>query len=608
MRRNAATQGITTLKPLAGTAPQFDPDLIPEIEEPVRSQEQDDVERVIAGLGIVDAYVKWCGKSVPDPGGKTESIMVSCPVPGHRDSNPSAWLNSDKDTWFCAACQQGGDKYDLAAWHFGMDVPGYKSKDQFPDLRRKMAGDLGYTVKRTAGGLETVQPVEQEDEPDAEVIQMPTLHDPVADEFVPKIHWKTLFPHDGFMRTWMEQTSKGTSPDEYFVWLGLMAVGAAIGPDATLIDETPVKGNLFTCLVGPSGAGKSRAGSLLAELLRRALPYDPDDPYSKGIKITATAASGEALIYAHQKAEYDPSDPKIILGYRPIRSLIQYNEMSDLIGRAARVGNSLKPILMEFYDASGDITTDSRTSGQITAASPYGQFLSTTQTRALDSLLTRTDAFSGMLNRIMFAQGVEKPKGMMGSNYIDIEPAARPLMLIRTWASSGRSIKVSPEAERVMNAWFHDRFQPLVTGDNANPVLGRCDLLMKKLMLLVAADEHSDVVTDDMARRVLTLWPYIAGCYGVVEKRISHSDMDMGEAAERILVAIKEWQTTTKKNPSLRDLYERKLKNAIKDRGLMLRTLTAMVSIGEIEELVVKSATNGKTTTRYRWAPSPTPL
>lgn len=606
MRRNAATQGITTLKPLPGHEHTFDPDLIPEIEEPVRSQEQDDIERVIAGLGIVDAYVKWCGKSVPDPGGKTESIMVSCPVPGHRDSNPSAWLNSDKETWFCGACQQGGDKYDLAAIHFGYG-PSYKSKEEFPELRRKMAGELGYTVKRTAGGQETLERVEQEEEPDAEVIQMPTLHDPVADEFVPSIDWRSLFPNDTFMRTWMEQTSHSTSSEEYFVWLGLMAVGAAIGPDATLLDTTPVKGNLFTCLVGPSGAGKSRAGNLLSALLRRALPYDPDDPHSKGIKIAAVAASGEALIYTHQKAEYDPVDPKIILGYRPVRSLIQYEEMSDLLGRAARVGNSLKPILMEFYDAHGDITTDSRTSGQLTAAEPYAQFLSTTQTRALEGLFTRTDAFSGMLNRIVFAQGVDKPKQAIGGSPIDIEPAARPLMLIRTWASSGRSIIVSPGALSLLEEWFQSKFQPFVTGDTANPILARCDLLIKKLMLLFAANEHSEVVTEDIAARVLSLWPYIVGCYGVVEKRISHSDMEMGEAAERILVAIKEWQTTTGKSPSLRDLYERKLKRIIKDRGLMLRTLTAMVSIGEIEELVVKSA-NGKMTTRYKWAPSPTPL
>jgi hypothetical protein len=56
----------------------------------------------------------------------------SCPIPGHADANPSAWVNTEKNVWYCGRCSQGGDVYDLAAFHFGMPVPGYKEGGKFP--------------------------------------------------------------------------------------------------------------------------------------------------------------------------------------------------------------------------------------------------------------------------------------------------------------------------------------------------------------------------------------------------------------------------------------------------------------------------------------------
>jgi hypothetical protein len=119
--------------------PKFDPALIPD-PGPSRHSD-DDIDTLLDGVGIVDAYSRWCGKMVPDVRGRSEGIMISCPVPGHTDANPSAWMNSDKQLWFCAVCDQGGDKFDLAGFHHGIDARSNPSL--FPELRRKMAEDLG---------------------------------------------------------------------------------------------------------------------------------------------------------------------------------------------------------------------------------------------------------------------------------------------------------------------------------------------------------------------------------------------------------------------------------------------------------------------------------
>lgn len=593
VKRRAAEQGISLP---ADELPEHDADLIPELPAiPARSEDESAIDGILDGLGIVEAYRKWIGKSPVDSGGKTESIMVSCPKPDHTDANPSAWLNSDKGTWFCGACQQGGDKYDFAAWHFGMGVPDYKSKERFPELRKQMAAELGYVIRHTPSGHEYAEKLEEE--PGAKIVALPTTYDPVQADFKPSINWRSLFPEGTFLRIWMDQTSKGSIPEEYYVWLGLMAVGAGIGPDATLIDSNPVKGNLFTCLVGSSGSGKSRAMATLEKLLRRALPYDAEDPHSTGIMVAATAASGEALIYAHQKIEYDPVNPKIILGYRTIRSLIRYNELADLIGRAARMGNSLKPILMDFYDAAGDISTDSRTSGKIIAGEPYAQFVTTTQTGAMEGLMTRADSISGMVNRIVFAQGTEKERHGFGDVMLDIEPAVRPLQLIRTWSSSGRNVDVSPEADAIFEEWFQQEFLPLAGGDEGNPILGRCDLLLKKLMLLFAANEQRSTVTASIAKRVLSLWPYIKGCYGVVEERVQSSGLSNSDTAEIILTAVQEWCAINGKPPTARDLWERKVKRKIKDNKLFKSVLGSMVDL-ELDLEITKAA-NGKPVERY---------
>lgn len=111
------------------------------------------LDAAIEQVDIVEAYRRWIPKAPPSaPAGQTESIMVSCPRPEHPDRNPSAWLNTEKGLYYCAACGTGGDVYDLAAIGHGME--NYKRNPHtFHRLREAIGSDLGWSFYRDSRGF-----------------------------------------------------------------------------------------------------------------------------------------------------------------------------------------------------------------------------------------------------------------------------------------------------------------------------------------------------------------------------------------------------------------------------------------------------------------------
>jgi putative DNA primase/helicase len=122
----------------------------------------DAVDQFLDGIDILDAYRRWCGKMEPEVGGKHEGIMISCPNPAHLDTHPSAWVNVDSQVYFCGVCQAGGDKFDIAGYHFALDP-----RTQFPQLKRAMANDCGFnpTERTPLASLPATGAVDQQDSP-----------------------------------------------------------------------------------------------------------------------------------------------------------------------------------------------------------------------------------------------------------------------------------------------------------------------------------------------------------------------------------------------------------------------------------------------------------
>jgi hypothetical protein len=599
----------------------WDDDLIPVVPEP--EAREDALTPIIDRVNILEAYRRWCGKSEPDPKGKRESIMVSCPKPDHRDSHPSAWLNLDKGTWFCGTCQEGGDKYDIAAYKFGMPVPGYKEASQFPKLREQMARDLGVVIRTTLGGSKiAVTPddadpeVEEEldEEPasspataskdsdsepaeeDAVVISGPFGRSmtvaPGYDPMKVSIPWREIVPEGTFLHEWMTLAADSDEPNEYMWWLGMMAVATAAGNNVMLMDSPRVRANLMVCLLGSSGSRKSRAIGRLMSLLESALPYDHDDPDSTGTMLTEIPASGEALIDAFCKPVHDDMSPGVIVGYAGVRGLIKFGEFTDFSVRASRQGNTLKSTIMNMFDSDSTLSLRSRTHGIARADHHFGQVISSTQPKAIRELLTRTDVDSGFVNRWIFAKAIEKPRVVLAKEEPDTTLAAERLSQLRGWCSP-RLVKLHDDAlDRFTDVVYHDIFPNLDHEDSA--VMERLDLLFKKIVLILAINERKQTLVEaDLINRAAKLIPYLIHTYQVTDQSIGFGPFE--DCCDSIKETIASFKATYGRSPSGSDIRKNLPKRF--NAELMMRAMKALIAVGAIEETL-----DAKKITRYEVA------
>lgn len=610
---------------------------------PEPDYEPDPFDALLNSVNILDAYKRWCGKMTPQARkGQTESIMISCPKPSHRDSNPSAWVNTKLNTWYCGACQEGGDIYDIAAFHFGVD--NYKTGENFGKLRRLMAESMGYSVakvgRREVPYLSVVpDPVPQVEQPEQEppptiplatgtpeppnftptptpsaqlatpalpVVTKPepTLEEELAEVvdlnesqiIFPTLDWRSIVTPDTFLADYMEACCVDDIAEEYHFWNGLLALGLAAGRDAYLQDSPPVYGNLFVCLLGLTGDGKSRSLRHLRKVISKALPFDHNSDYPKGAQQMVTPSSAEAMIQLFTYPVYDPNDPKRIVDYAPLRGLVEFAELAELAIKAGRAGNALKPTLIDMYDMKDTVGTVSVTNGVKSASQPFCSVFSSTQPSSLKDILQRSDASSGFLNRWVFASGKPKQRSFFQSDIVDVSRPIESLKRVHGWIGFGKTITVEPDAISIMEAFHRSLLEKLIQ-NNDSGLLNRLPLLYKKLLLLFAVNEHSSVVTADMANRVVAMHSYQTETYDIPAQHIGVSETD---EVYRTIAEIVKAHSKEDRGPSLGFVKQR-----IKHKNYRIETVNKVIkimeSMGDIEIYSSPQGQRGRPTVRYRW-------
>jgi len=483
-----------------------DPDLVPQLQFE-RKPEDDLIDQALTNLSIVEAYNRWCGKMKPAKrSGQTEGVMISCPIPGHRDSNPSAWANTEKNTWFCGACNTGGDIYDIAAYHLNLPVPGYKEGKQFHDLRRSMVQDLGYVVQRS-DDIKIPDNI-YKPAPVTEIIDNSPSIEELEAEIFPSLNWRDIVPEDSFIYQYVNACSIDDAAEEYHFWNAMVAVGLAVGRDVSLMDFKPVYGNLLLCLLGKSGDRKSRSQGHLKTLLEMAIPYDYSSDVSKGIKPIQGTASGEALIRGFYRPIFDSMNPKMVLDYSRIRGLVEFPELSSLIHRTERMGSTLKDILLQFSDGDDRISNHSITNGESFAKHSFASVITTTQPDSLKHLISEEDTGNGFLNRWLFASGTPKKKIAVGGATIDLLDAGVSLQNIH--GQLPRSVGWSENGLKAFSDHFYTELDDIA---DKSPILTRLDLLEKKLLLLLAINENLNEIDESTVESMLKMHSYLLSTY-----------------------------------------------------------------------------------------------
>lgn len=578
------------------------PDLIPDVGDDPR-HEDDELQPYLDGIDILDAYARWCGKMVPKVGNKRESIKISCPDPNHPDKDPSAWLNLDKQVWTCGRdWGLGGDKYDLAAWHFGFDVPGYKTDGTFPELRRRMAEDFGYIVKLSPSGK--VEVTEPEPEPAAPVVPIPTelmdesdVEPPTLQEDV-YIDWKEIIPVETFLDEWMTSTTIDDIPHEFYFWMGMAALSAAAGNNVILEDFKPVKGNLFICTYGSSGSGKSRAKGQLDRILKAVMPYRVPDEFSAptGLKILPAPGSSEALLslFQHQvldKTTMKPSD------YVPVKGLLTVEEFSSFVAKSARHGNPMKETLIDLYDAhENEISSFSRSGGLVRAHSPYCLMITTTQPKAIHDFMRRSDIYSGFMNRFIFAAGHRRTKRIShGGAMIDLTDAARHLDSVYKWClmPGGRQMELSGDALTAWDDFYHDQLGPLFDATD-NSIFSRMDLTLKKVILLLTVNEKRNAPTAEIVERACKLFPYLKATYSLFSDDVTLDEAE--EARQAVMKTVIQYQLKHGKGISRREIVMRLIgKHGMENIGRAI----AFLETYDVIEVKQEAGNRGPKSRRY---------
>lgn len=623
-------------------APNPDADLVPDAAAE-RGEADAQMDVLMGRIGILDAYNKWNikGFTAKPSAGQRESIKVRCPFPDHEDKHASAWINLDKEVLNCGACgDKGADKYDLAAIKFGREwqSKGYQKGENFHDLRREMASDMGLVSGFTRVGKEYYPVMDQETSPEKPEQDHPAVDPPkgvapvesniskavekpqlaiVTDitqeevdnqneqmlDLLPPVPWQDFAASGTWLHQWMDITTRDDVPNEFHFGHGLLGLSLVAGGNVRLceknfVDEYIIPGNLFICLLGSPGSGKSKSKRHLDNLVFDNLKYsvDPSVGMNYGVKMMGEPASGEVLIRKFSEPWFNPtSSSKTPEFFLPVNGLVEFGELEALMKRIKREGSVLRSTLIAIYDCQKRLSSEAVTTGDKEAHNPFGCVITTTQPRSLPKLLGTDDAGSGFLSRWLFLPGKRKKQIHFGGVNLDVSPTYEEYQKIKGWCGQfnlKNPIGMEEPARELAAEFFQDTLLKDQSRDERD-VLRRIDFLFKKMLLLCAINERARNVTTDQVERAIKLYPYLLATYGVSGDRIGETQYD--EIKTAILSVLKKQG----KDLPLRDIKRSLARRKYQDSDLS----KAIKLLQELEYILVIEPPKGqlgRPTTKYR--------
>lgn len=515
-------------------------------------------------------------------------------------------MNTDKNVGYCSGCDKGFDLWDIAAWRFGYPVPGYKTdKEIFRKLRDDIVGDFGIMKQRVGKTTVYTAPEEETTEEPAQQVGITRGHlslvpEPDEETAQPQttisLDWRQVVTPGTFLDAWMTSTTQDTCPEEFHLFTGLMALGFAVGRNRALRDEPEVIPNIYVCLVGKSGTGKSRAKRHLKRVLTEALPFNDADPFPTGAKQIGTPGSGEAIV---KELNHEVDDPSVT-GQRktwPIRGYVDFDELSTLIAKGSRVGSSLKPILMELYDAPHVVSNVTVTGGRVFARQPFTQVMTTTQNRSIRGVLDTKDEAAGFINRWLFVLGPNKPPVAINTNIVNLDRPIEVLKSIHAWAINPAHITFTDSALKKFSDFILQRVIPAKDkAEETSDIFNRMDLLLKKILVLLACNEKKDLVDDGIVDKMILMYPYLSEAYGVVDVEMAKTIA--GELADRVIEIINLYYDKHTKFPTAREILLR-LAAKQRDKDALNKTLKTLVDLGIVILEEPKSGQRGRPGLRY---------
>jgi hypothetical protein len=583
--------------PIPSVTPEFEGD----IPEPVEGYEDRvDLVAAIKGRLSIEGAVRQFGK--PQAGLKigkrTEGIHVRCPFPSHPDNNPSAWINTLNDTWFCGACQIGGDQIDFyaaiqhgsidhgqdfrtvlveLAERLGIDpeppqpLPPMPEPESDPEPPAPPPAPEPPVVPNEPEEPETVTVEQVTEGIDPESLEWDTRDDFESFEgqdILPSYDWRNLqVPKGTFLHEWMTYNQKHFAwiPSEYFLMLGFQALGLATGHDLTVpLAGHRLTGSTMMAIIGPSQYGKTTAANQLQYMFEslNVTSYDPST--GTGIRVFGTPGSPEALIKDIKIEIEDPQDPTQIIEV-PANIWLLEQEFATFVSRTNRKGGDhMKTRIIELHDFSKRrdepetvIRDYSISNGVRIIHDSYLSATFLTQTDALREHIKSVDLVSGFFQRIHPVFGPSLADRDLRQ---DILPDPEyPQFFANIWnrvRGHGRQmLRVSRECLDYLTG--HHFFAMLKVYSADTSLLSRLDLYTHRFAFLLAVNDGSSAVEIkhyDLAMHLVK--NYSLPCYGYLLQSAKASDSK--DLADRVVEFIRRYFGTKGAWPERRQIAQQR--------------------------------------------------
>lgn len=567
-------------------------DAIPDLGDDEKPVFDNSLKEYIKGLDVIEVIQRFTVKE-PKP---TTAKMVDgnkfrCPWPEHPDVRPDAWFNRDKRTWFCGPCGCGGDNIELIAAARGYTRPGQKvgaDTEAFSRLMNDLKTELGWVEEEPTLSGPVAVPVAATGAAQTENATIEPELEMHYDDGAPALDLSAVLPGgQDFISVYCGITGEDSIAPVFNFASAALLVSAVMGRNVQIKDGRNVFGNIAVILTGDTGAGKTRATWHCTKVLREALGEDPLRYEEERVRIIKDPGSDEYLVDQHIEANTSGS----VMGpFIPVRSLIQFNELSKLMAQSRRQGSTILERVFDLLDAEEYIETGSRGKGKLVAKHAYASLLSTTQPTRLHKVFTGDDASFGAANRLhfYFGEGVATDIIAENAQTIDLTAAVQALRNLATWvignlpdptrpvpAGEPLLLKWAPEAVDELNAWGRDWLTPRRQRDESN-LLNRLDLHVKKYALLFAVNAMSLTIEPSHVQAAITVAEYLYKGYVRVDSRLGRTDDT--ELADVILEAIDKLEKAGKP-VTQREIYQRvrrRAKNNPVKVEMMLRSLTAL--------------------------------